>query len=158
MKVSIVPSDQTVYKDGKGYLGIDLSWIPDVDGKTIHAIQWLDEDDDGIGEGEIEFVGPHQNLTITTLGIDGVCSFEKALHQWNDKRDEEEALHQEFLAEQERLRIEEQERIQAEYLDFEKNNEASKYLPDLKDSEEDYEDDGEEENIFYDIEELLKEI
>jgi len=157
MRLTIVPSDGIVYKDGKGFSNIDLSWIPDVDGKTIHAIQWFDEDEDGIGEGHVEFVGPHQNLDITTLGIDKVCSFERAFHQWNDKRDEEEALHQEYLAEQERLRIEEQERVKAEFLDFESNIQANqKFLPDLEDGDEG--DDGEEENIFYDIEELLKEI
>jgi hypothetical protein len=132
-----------------------LSWIPDIEDKKVHAIQWLDEDDDGIGEGEIEFVGPHQNLEITTLGIEGFCSFQKAIDQWNEKKEEEEALYQEYLAEQERLKKEEEERIQANFLSF---NQA--YLPVLGDGngEEITEDDTEEENIFYDIEELLKEI
>lgn len=157
MRLTIVPSDRAVYKDGKAYTDIDLSWIPTYEDKEIHAVQWFDEDDDGIGEGEVEFVGPHQNLSITTLGIEEVCTFERAVHQWNEKRDEEEALYQEYLAEQERLRIEEEERVKAEFLDFESNLQANqKFLPDLEDGDEG--DDGEEENIFYDIEELLKEI
>ena len=154
MKLTIIPIDKAVYVDGKCYHDIDLSWIPDIEGKKVHAIQW--EEEDGVGEGEIEFVGPDQNLKITTLGIEGFCSFQKAIDQWNEKQEEEEALYQEYLAEQERLKQEEEERMQANFLAF---NQA--YLPVLEDGEEDgtsSEEDEEEENIFYDIEELLKEI
>jgi hypothetical protein len=153
MKLTIIPIDGAVYIDQKCYHDIDLSWIPDIEDKKVHAIQW--EEEDGVGEGEIEFVGPHQNIEITTLGIEGFCSFQKAIDQWNEKLEEEEALHQEYLSEQERLKKEEEERIQANFLSF---NQA--YLPVLGDEngEEITEDDDEEENIFYDIEELLKEI
>jgi hypothetical protein len=154
MRLTIIPIDKSVYLDGKCYTNIDLSWIPDIEDKKVHAIQWLDEDDDGIGEGEIEFVGPEHPLKITTLGIEGFCSFQKAIDQWNEKQEEEEALHQEYLAEQEKLKKEEEERIQANFLSF---NQA--YLPVLDDGEEENLNEGEEEeNIFYDIEELLKEI
>jgi hypothetical protein len=155
MRLTIIPIDKTVYLDGKCYPDIDLSWIPDIEDKKVHAIQWLDEDNDGIGEGEIEFVGPDQNLKITTLGIEGFCSFQKAIDQWNEKKEEEEALYQEYLAEQQRLKQEEEDRIQANFLSF---NQA--YLPVLEDEDEDgnVKEDEEEENIFYDIEELLKEI
>lgn len=153
MKVTIIPIDKAVYLDGKCYHDIDLSWIPDVDGKQIHAIQW--EGEDGVGEGEIEFVGPSENLKTTILGIEGVCNFQKAIDQWNEKQEEEEALYQEYLAEQERLKQEEEERLHANFLAF---NQA--YLPVLDDGDgtpnEDDEEEGE--NIFYDIEELLKEI
>ena len=155
MRLTIIPIDKAVYLDGKCYNGIDLSWIPDIEGKKVHAIQWHEEN--GVGEGEIEFVGPDQNLKITTLGIEGFCSFQKAIDQWNEKLEEEEALYQEYLAEQERLKQEEEERIHANFLAF---NQA--YLPVLDDEDEDgnpkEDDDEEEENIFYDIEELLKEI
>ena len=136
MRLTIIPTDKTVYLDGKCYHDIDLSWIPDIEDKKVHAIQWLDEDNDGIGEGEIEFVGPDQNLKITTLGIEGFCSFQKAIDQWNEKKEEED-------------------RIQANFLSF---NQA--YLPVLEDEDEDgnLKEGEEEENIFYDIEELLKEI
>lgn len=156
MRLTIIPIDKAVYLNGRCYNDIDLTWIPDYEGKKIHAVQWFDEDDDGLGEGEIEFVGPDQNLKITTLGIEGFCSFQKAIDQWNEKQEEEEALYQEYLAEQERLKKEEEERLQANFLSF---NQA--YLPVLEDGEEDgtsNEEDEEEENIFYDIEELLKEI
>lgn len=155
MRLTIIPIDKAVYLDGKCYNDIDLSWIPDIEGKKVHAIQWQEED--GVGEGEIEFVGPDQNLKITTLGIEGFCSFQKAIDQWNEKLEEEEALYQEYLAEQERLKKEEEERIHANFLAF---NQA--YLPVLDDEDEDgnpkEDSDDEEENIFYDIEELLKEI
>jgi len=153
MRLTIVPIDKAVYLNGKCYNNIDLSWIPDIDGKKIHAVQWFDEDDDGLGEGEVEFVGPYQNLPITTLGIEGFCIFQKAIDQWNEKQEEEEALRQEYLAEEERLKQEEEERLHANFLSFNKA-----YLPVLEeeDTEKDSEEDGE--NIFYDIEELLKEI
>lgn len=155
MRLTIIPIDKAVYLNGKCYHDIDLSWIPDIEDKKVHAIQW--EEEDGVGEGEIEFVGPYQNLKITTLGIEGFCSFQKAIDQWNEKQEEEEALYQEYLAEQERLKKEEEERIQANFLSF---NQA--YLPVLGDEDEDgnpkEDGDEEEENIFYDIEELLKEI
>lgn len=156
MKLTIIPIDGAVYIDQKCYHNIDLSWIPDIDDKKVHAIQWLDEDDDGIGEGEIEFVGPDQNLKITTLGIEGFCSFQKAIDQWNEKKEEEEALYQAYLAEQERLKKEEEELLQANFLAF-----NQRYLPTLDEEtgeEVNENEDDEEENIFYDIEELLKEI
>jgi len=154
MRLTIIPSDNAVYIDGRCYNDINLTWIPDIEGKKVHAIQWFDEDDDGIGEGEIEFVGPEHNLQITTLNIEGLCSFQKAIDQWNEKKEEEEALYQEYLAEQERLKKEEEERIQANFLSFNQS-----YLPVLDDGEEENSKEGEEEeNIFYDIEELLKEI
>ena len=152
MRLAIIPIDGSVYLDGKCYRDIDLSWVPNIENKKVHAIQW--EEEDGVGKGEIEFVGPDQNLNITTLGIEGFCSFQKAIDQWNEKQEEEEALYQEHLAEQERLKKEEEERMQANFLSF---NQA--YLPVLEDGDdENLKEDDEEENIFYDIEELLKEI
>jgi len=143
MRLTIIPSDNTVYINGKSYGDIDLSWIPDYDEKKIHAVQWLDEDDDGQGEGEVEFFGPHQNLKITTLGIEEFCTFEKAIRQWNEKKEEEDALIQQRLEEEERLRKEEEGRLQAQFLET--------HIPASDDEDED-------EDLFYDIEELLKEI
>lgn len=153
MRLSIIPADGTVYKDGKAYGGIDLSWIPDFEEKKIHAVQWFDEDDDGVGEGEIEFVGSHQNLIITTFGIDGVCSFEKSIHQWNEKRDEEESLIQQRLEAEERLKKEMEEASQMQFLDFNKT-----HIPSIVDEEDQVDDGDDEEDLYYDIEELLKEI
>jgi hypothetical protein len=59
MKLSIIPSDGAVYKDGLCYANLDLSNIPD----NIHALQWYET------EGEIEFSGTPkpQNEIITEL-------------------------------------------------------------------------------------------
>jgi hypothetical protein len=145
MRVTIIPSDNAVYVNSVCYDNIDLSWLPPIDDKTIHAVQWYGDQE----EGEVEFVGPHQNLKITSLGVENVCSFERAIDQWNVRREEEEAIIQARLLEEERLKKEEEEMLQAQFL-FEFNK---THLP-----TSDEEVDDEEEDLFYDIEELLKEI
>lgn len=137
MRLTIIPSDTTVYVDGVAYSNIDLTWIPEIDGKKIHALQWLD------GTGHIEFVGPDQNLEITTLSLDGICNFEKAIDLWNEKKEEHDNLIKKQLEEEERIRKEEEDRIQAQFLET--------HVPASEDEDED-------EDLFYDIEELLKEI
>jgi hypothetical protein len=67
--------------EGVGYSHMDLDWVPDIDGKKVHAVQWIDD------SGEVEFVGPYENLKIGELGI-----FEKAIDLWNEKKEEEDAL------------------------------------------------------------------
>lgn len=143
MRLSIIPADNRVYLDQVSYGDIDLSWIPEIDGKIVHAVQWLD------GKGEIEFVGSHQNMKLDTLVLHGICNFEQAIDLWNEKKEEEESLIQQRLLEEERLKIEEQERIQSQFLEAFNQTHLS------TSNDEDEEDD---ENIFYDIEELLKEI
>lgn len=146
MRLTIIPEDHAVYVDGVCYNNIDLTWLPPVEGKTIHAVQWYGDQE----EGEVEFVGPHQNLKITSLGIENVCSFERAIEQWNIRKEEEEAIIEARLAEEERLKKEQEEMLQAQFLfEFNKN-----HLP-VGDEEG---IDDEEEDLFYDIEELLKEI
>lgn len=132
MRLTIIPSDNTVYVDQVPYGNIDMDWISDIDGKKIHAVQWLDD------VGEIEFVGDHQNLKITELG-----SFQKAIDLWNEKQKEYEAFLQKQLEEEDRLRREEEERLQSQFLET--------HIPASDDEDED-------EDLFYDIEELLKEI
>lgn len=139
MRLSIIPSDNRVNLDQVSYGDIDLSWIPEIDGKIVHAVQWLD------GKGEIEFVGPHQNMKIDTLVLHGICNFEKAIELWNEKKEEEDALIQQRLAEEERLKKEEEER-QSQFLET--------HIP----ASTLEEDEDEDEDLFYDIEELLKEI
>lgn len=157
MRLTIIPSDKTVYLNNVCYGDIDLSWIPEVEGKTVHAVQWYDEDNDGVGEGEVEFVGNHQNLPITTLGIEGVCKFDKVIEQWNQKKDEAEALIQKQLEDAERLKKEIEEEAQAQFLreQFEFRQNTIEYS-ELSEGEVEEEDD--EEDLYYDIEELLKEI
>ena len=59
MKLTIIPIDGAVYKDGYSYSGLDLSSVP----ANVHALQWYET------EGEIEFTGrpKPQNETITEL-------------------------------------------------------------------------------------------
>ena len=152
MKVHIIPSDNVVGVDGVSYFDIDLSWIPEVDGKVIHAVHWDDETE----EGEVEFVGPAQPMPITSFGIDNVVSFLKAISQWQEKRDAEV----EFIRQEEesaaRMKKELDAAMQETMLDFNRTHLA--YNP-TEEGEETAEEDGEEEeDLYYDIEELLKEI
>ncbi len=62
MKVTIIPIDNAVYKNGYSYSGIDLTFIP----ANVHALQWKDN------AGWIEFVVDSngtkpQNEPITEL-------------------------------------------------------------------------------------------
>lgn len=134
MRLTIIPVDNTVYVEGIAYAGIDMTWIPEIDGKQIHAVQWYG------GHGEIEFVGPEENLKIRELG-----QFQKAFDLWNEKQKEEELLKRKQLEEEERLRKEEEER---------RNQFLETHIPAANTEDEEDED----EDLFYDIEELLKEI
>lgn len=62
MKLTIIPVDGAVYKDGYSYSGLDLSAAP----SNVHALQWKDT------KGWIEFTDNDngtkpQNETITEL-------------------------------------------------------------------------------------------
>jgi hypothetical protein len=103
MRLSIIPCDQAVYIDGLSYLGIDMTWIPEIEGKKVHAVQWYN------GEGEVEFVGNFENLKIKKLGV-----FEKAIKLWNVKKKESDKLEQQRLEEENRFIREQEERKQAE--------------------------------------------
>lgn len=137
MRLSIIPADNRVNLDGISYDGIDLSWIPEIDGKIVHAVQWIN------GKGEIEFVGSHQNMEIDTLVLHGICNFEQSIDLWKEKKAEDDAFKQKILEEEERRKKEEEEKMQAQFLET--------HVPAEEDDEED-------EDLFYDIEELLKEI
>ena len=57
MRLTVVPSDKVVIKDGKEYTVSDLSYLD----SNIHAIQWYDD------KGEIEYVDDTANLAITDI-------------------------------------------------------------------------------------------
>jgi hypothetical protein len=173
VRLSIIPIDNSVYVDGVCYHNIDMSWIPDIDGKKVHAVQWLDQ------EGEIEFVGPAQNLKIGDLGI-----FEKAIDLWNEKKEEEDVFRQKQLEDEERRKKEEEERARSQFIYFyddelDEDNDlqteideiddlteriniapSESHIPPIKNIRHDEENGevDEDEDLFYDIEELLKEI
>lgn len=173
MRLSIIPSDKVVYMDGVPYVDIDLSWIDDIDGKKVHAVQWTD------GEGHVEFVGPHQNLQISELGV-----FEKAISLWNEKKEEHETFLQQQLELEEKFRKEQEERAKSQFLSFDDDEDVGLDIsefdslvddlpeeatipptethippiePPLVTSDENSEEE-EDEDLFYDIEELLREI
>ena len=151
MKVHIIPSDNVVGVDGISYFDIDLSWIPEVEDKVIHAVHWDDETE----EGEVEFVGPAHPMPITSFGIEEVCDFTRAISQWQQKRDEE----LEFIRQEEeaaaKMQKELEEARQETMLDFNRTHLA--YNP-TEGEETTEESEEEEEDLYYDIEELLKEI
>ena len=130
MRLTIIPCDKSVYIDGVAYLDIDMTWISEIEGKQVHAVQWYD------GEGEVEFVGNFENLKIKKLGV-----FEQAIELWNAKKTESDKLEQQRLEEEERLK-KEQEELQKQM-----------FIAASVDDEED-----EDNELFFDIEELLKEI
>jgi len=161
MRLTIIPSDNSVYMNGIGYSDLDMTWIPEIDGKKIHAVQWLDH------EGEIEFVGPHQNQRIVDLG-----EFEKAITLWNDRKAEEDFLRQQQSEAEERRRKEEEERLRSQFLDFDDQFEreldeidentniapSEIHIPPVEPLMDNEENEDEDEDLFYDIEELLREI
>jgi hypothetical protein len=57
MKLTIIPVDGAVYKDGVSYSDLDLSSVP----SDVHALQWNDV------SGWIEFTSPISNQEITEL-------------------------------------------------------------------------------------------
>lgn len=79
MKLTIIPIDGAVYKDGYSYSGLDLSSVP----ANVHALQWYET------EGEIEFSGrpKPQNEIITELPSWAT----EALNKWNEAKAAEEA-------------------------------------------------------------------
>lgn len=106
MRLTIVPSDGAVYKDGKSYAQLDLSCAPE----NLHALQWYDT------YGEIEFKRDFvngqlfhpQNQFITELP----GWVDQALEKWDEalalQIASEEAAR---LAAEEAARIDEEEKL-----------------------------------------------
>jgi len=78
MKLTIIKDDGAIYKDGKSYLNLDLSQIPN----DVHALQWNDN------KGHIEFVDDAKvNEQITELPLWA----NNALTVWQNTYDAEQA-------------------------------------------------------------------
>jgi hypothetical protein len=86
MKLTIIPVDGNVTKDGKTYLKLDLSFcgIP----ADVHALQWEEYEPN---KGHIEFKSPLvQNQDITELPVwANAC-----LAKWDEFKTAEEAAEQ----------------------------------------------------------------
>ena len=76
MRLTIIPVDKAVVKDGVGYADLDFSMAD----ASIHAVQWYGT------EGEIEIVDARgravENRTITDL-----APFQSALDAWQVRHD-----------------------------------------------------------------------
>jgi len=69
MKLTIIPSDEAVYKDGVSYLELNLVGIP----ADVHALQWEDTN------GWVEYEDDKINESITELPQWAL----NALEAWN---------------------------------------------------------------------------
>ena len=86
MKLTIIPVDGAVYKDGVSYSGLDLSIVP----SNVHALQW-----DSVA-GWIEFKDTISNEDITELPVwANVC-----LAKWEETKAEAARLAAEQAAQQ----------------------------------------------------------
>lgn len=82
MKLTIIPADGAVYKDGYSYSGLDLSGIPD----NIHALQWDN------GSGWIEFKNESEFRKPANEIIDSLPEWANAaLAKWDEVKAAEEA-------------------------------------------------------------------
>lgn len=82
MKLTIIPSDGAVYKDGYSYSGLDLSSVPE----SVHALQW------GNGNGWIEFKNESEFRKPANEIIDSLPEWASAaLAKWDEAKAAEEA-------------------------------------------------------------------
>lgn len=82
MKLTIVPVDGLVVKDGAGYIGLQLTGVP----TNIHALQW-----DGL-KGELEFVNDADGIKPVNEKITVLPSWANdCVAAWDACKAEEEA-------------------------------------------------------------------
>lgn len=73
MRLTVVPIDGVVCKDGECLHDIDLSWVSE----EVHAVQWYED------HGHVELKTPDPNIDITELGI-----YQQASDLWDAKKQE----------------------------------------------------------------------
>jgi len=82
MKLSIIPIDGAVYKDGYSYSGLNLSFVP----SNVHALQWKDT------KGWIEFVDNDDGTKPQNEAITELPSWANAcVTKWDEAKAAEEA-------------------------------------------------------------------
>jgi len=82
MKLTIIPVDGAVYKDGYSYSGLDLSAAP----SNIHALQWKDT------KGWIEFTDNDDGTKPQNEAITELPSWANAyVTKWDEAKAAEEA-------------------------------------------------------------------
>ena len=77
MRLTIIPVDGAVYKDGVSYSGLDLSIVP----SNVHALQW----DSVAGWIEFKDTIPNEDITELPAWVD-TC-----LTKWDEAKAAEEA-------------------------------------------------------------------
>lgn len=82
MKLTIIPVDGAVYKDGNSYSGLDLSAVP----SNVHALQWKDT------KGWIEFTDNDDGTKPQNEVIAELPSWVSAcVTKWDEAKAAEEA-------------------------------------------------------------------
>ena len=81
MRLTIIPIDGSVSVDGKGFGGLDLSFM---DG-SVHAVQWYET------HGEIEVKDPVTGRMIENRVINSIDAFQPAIDVWQAAKTAEEA-------------------------------------------------------------------
>lgn len=76
MRVTIIPVDGTVIKDGVPYTGLSFSLAD----PTIHAIQWYGT------EGELEIIDARGRI-IENRNITDLSPYQAALDAWQERHD-----------------------------------------------------------------------
>lgn len=79
MRVTIIPSDGFVSVDGKGYGGLNLSFID----PSIHAVQWYGE------SGEVEVKNPVTGKMVENREIASLDEFQSVIAAWQAAKDAE---------------------------------------------------------------------
>ena len=80
MRLIIVPDDGSVSVDGKGFGGLDLSFMD----ASVHAVQWYET------HGEIEVKDPATGRMIANEVITSIDAFQPAINLWQAAKTAEE--------------------------------------------------------------------
>ena len=80
MRVTIIPVDGFISVDGKGFGGLDLSFMD----ASVHAVQWYET------HGEIEVKDPVTGRMVANEVITSIDAFQPAIDVWQAAKTAEE--------------------------------------------------------------------
>jgi hypothetical protein len=80
MRVTIIPIDGSVSVDGKGFGGLNLSFMD----ASVHAVQWYET------HGEIERKDPITGRMVANEVITSIDAFQPVLDAWQAAKSAEE--------------------------------------------------------------------
>ena len=80
MRLTIIPVDGYVNVDGKGFGGLDLSFMD----ASVHAVQWYET------HGEVEVKDPTTGRMVANEVITSIDAFQPALDAWQAAKTAEE--------------------------------------------------------------------